>query len=65
MHPKKNKFISGGADRILRIWDYRSKSICYYMSFDYSITAIDWSEDEKLIIVGDGRGYIHLYEYEE
>ena len=50
---------------MLRIWDLRTKTVCYSLGFDYAITALDWSEDEKLIIVGDVRGYIYLYEYEE
>lgn len=49
-------FATGGDDRKLRIWDFERKiEICKF-DLESAITSCDFSNDGKVIAVGDARG---------
>lgn len=55
VHPKEQKFASGGADKTVRIWDSQ-KMLKVSAQFTYDITALSWSADGKFLAMGDRKG---------
>lgn len=63
--PVSNHFITGGGDRFLRVWDADSRKMLvkHQEKDDPEImSALDWSNNGKLIVAGSVGSNIYLYE---
>ncbi len=61
-HPLDKIFATGGDDRKLRIWDFECKIEICKLDLESAITSCDFSNDGKVIAVGDARGLVRIIE---
>lgn len=58
MASNKNKFVTCGGDRSLKMWECKNKVLQLSVELRYPLRAVDWVNG--LIVVGDSRSYITL-----
>lgn len=60
VHPKEQKFVTCGSDKLIRLWEPTRQLALSPQPFQYDVTALDWSHDGTFIVVGDRKGQAHL-----
>lgn len=59
--PTGHKFVTGGGDKTVRIWDIDQKKMVIASNpFPSEIRAVDWSSNGKFIVCGDLNGFVYL-----
>ena len=59
--PSGTKFVSGGGDKYVRLWDIAQKRMLLASKpFPEEIRAVDWAQNGKFIICADLNGTIYL-----
>ena len=63
--PSNYRFATAGGDKTVRIWDMTTRSmITGTKRLDEEIRAIDWSNNGKLLVGGDVKGKLLLFDVE-
>ena len=63
--PDSQKFVTGGDDKTVRIYDANTYEMLHSCEFKDRIRGIDWEKSNgELIVVGDYRGRIYLLDTE-
>ncbi len=58
--PNSRKFVSGGADKTVRLWDIETRKMLAFSKFENDIRAVDWATNNKFIVCADILGFIYL-----
>ncbi|CAD8200325.1 unnamed protein product [Paramecium octaurelia] len=59
--PTGHKYVTGGGDKTVRVWDIdQKKMVCVSKPFPSEVRAVDWSTDGKFIVCGDLNGFVYL-----
>ena len=53
--------VAGGADSILKIWNYRTYNLIKSLKFDDSVLSCKFTDDSKLLYVGIGNRLYQFY----
>lgn len=63
--PDKESFVTGGDDRTIRIFDIKSYKQKSLFKMKEQVRGIDWEQSKgELIVVGDYKGKIYLFDTE-
>ena len=54
--------VTGGRDRIVRVWDQNGKQVHQYEAMSDQITSVTYCSETNRVIAGDWRGNIHVWE---
>lgn len=61
--PDSKKFVTGGDDKTIRIYDAKSYDLLHIHQMKERIRGIDWEKSKgDLIVVGDYKGKIYLFD---
>ncbi|KAJ3124687.1 general transcription repressor [Nowakowskiella sp. JEL0407] len=64
--PDSKMIATGTEDRVIRIWDIKSKTVKFEMvGHDQDIYCIDWSRDGKVIVSGSGDKTVKVWDAEK
>lgn len=54
--------VTGGRDRLVRVWDQNGKQIHQYEAMTDQVTAVAYCSEKNRVIAGDWQGKIHVWE---
>lgn len=60
--PDGKNFVSAGDDKTLRIYDVKSRKMAASYKLDNMIRSVDWCQNKPLIVCGDYKGKIFLFD---
>lgn len=63
--PDSKKFVTGGDDKTIRIYDAFTFEMLHSYKMEERVRGLDWERTKgQLIVVGDNRGRIYLFDAE-
>jgi WD40 repeat protein len=61
--PTSNRFVTGGDDKIIRIYNASNFEMLYSYKMKERVRGLDWEKSKgEVIVVGDGAGKIYLFD---